>query len=178
MSTKIKTLLEELSSCKDPKKARNLIMKQKLQKEDLKPFIYFNKRKYTRNLIIQTPYFELMTLCWMPGHETPIHDHNGSFGYLIMVDGSLTETLYKQNETSQALVKIAEDTAHKGETTFIEDSIGYHKILNHTKDKAVSLHFYAKPIETFFVYNQKNLERCSRESYFHSKFGNLLDSNI
>jgi cysteine dioxygenase len=45
----------------------------------------FAKDHYARNLVCRTPTFELLVLCWRPGHESTIHDHAGSLN-AIRVD--------------------------------------------------------------------------------------------
>src|SRR5450756_3232946 len=38
----------------------------------------FAASTYTRNLLCRSADFELLVLCWKPGHESTIHNHAGS----------------------------------------------------------------------------------------------------
>ena len=171
MLEKIQTLLASLSQQNSTEGFCHEIERTYLTGEELKPYIYFEKYKYTRNLIFQNTKFELMTLCWGPYQETPIHDHSGSLGVMKVIEGELHETLYKASATDSYLEEIEERKAVKDSITSIEDSVGFHKIANKSKQPAISLHLYAKPIESFYIYNSKNLERCIKIPCFDSEFG-------
>lgn len=43
---------------------------------DWKEFALFCNLKYARNLIEFNENFELIILCWLPGQESPIHNHS------------------------------------------------------------------------------------------------------
>lgn len=43
---------------------------------DWKEFALFCQLKYARNLIEFNENFELIILCWLPGQESPIHNHS------------------------------------------------------------------------------------------------------
>jgi cysteine dioxygenase len=36
----------------------------------------------------------MLVLCWRPGHRTPIHDHNGSHGAVLVHEGIMWETTF------------------------------------------------------------------------------------
>jgi cysteine dioxygenase len=61
----------------------------------------FTPRKYARNLIARSEFAELLLLCWRPGHRTPIHDHGGSIGVVMVCEGLLTETMYERAQTGR-----------------------------------------------------------------------------
>ena len=44
----------------------------------LHPYLYFCGEKYTRNLILCTPLFELIAICWDVGQVSSIHNHRGT----------------------------------------------------------------------------------------------------
>src|SRR5215208_8506874 len=67
-----------------------------LRQRDYEPYRTFTPRKYARNLIARSSFAELLMLCWRSGQRTPIHDHGGSIGVVIVVEGLLTETMYEQ----------------------------------------------------------------------------------
>jgi len=175
MQEKISSLILSLKSVKKPEDFMFQLIKAKLTLRDLQSYVHFEDKTYTRNLIFKCPDFELMSLCWCPGHETPIHDHSGSYGTMMVMDGCLHEILYKELPGTKCLTPIRETEAISGTATSIHDGIGYHKIVNRSDKRAVTLHLYAKPIESFYVYNPINLSRCMRESRFYSRFGTLAE---
>src|SRR5215211_9537356 len=61
-----------------------------VRQRDYDRYRVFAKRKYARNLIARSSYAELLMLCWHSGQRTPIHDHGGSVGVVLLMEGSLT----------------------------------------------------------------------------------------
>src|SRR5215218_5980113 len=45
---------------------------------DLAPYVNFDGRQYTRNLVCATELWQMLLLCWRRGQHSPIHDHHGS----------------------------------------------------------------------------------------------------
>lgn len=139
-----------------------------LKPEDWNKFVHFDKFKYTRNLIAngKDSRFGLMILAWGPGQQSPIHNHNGSHCIMRILEGTLMEKLYTRsldeaavesdvvlNETtsieeSEIYEKTRETELKSGQTAYIHDKIGWHRVSNASTDySAVSLHLYAPPIE-------------------------------
>jgi len=54
----------------------------------------FAANTYARNLVCRTPSFELLVLCWRPGHESTIHDHAGSLNAIRVYRGELTSRIF------------------------------------------------------------------------------------
>lgn len=176
MSTKIENLINVLDSIQNLNDFIHSLEEAKLSLRDLDRYIYFEKNNYTRNLIYHNSMFELMTICWGPNQETPIHDHPDSEAYLLVVEGTLTETIYRPDSKTSCLTIVEEHTMEKGQSSLINDSVGYHKVRNNSNSNVISLNLYAKPIDKYFVYNKKNLKRLEKESSFYSKFGSLSKS--
>ena len=114
-----------------------------------------------------------MTLCWEPGHETPIHDHSGSTGLMLVLDGQVTEDIYQQKTSDSPACHAGQRVLCHGEYSIITEDIGLHKISNRSNKRAVSLHLYCKPIRSYFVYNEKTPNRLRKVPSFHSKFGQV-----
>src|SRR5919197_1590345 len=61
----------------------------------LTPYLYFDDKFYTRNLIYRDDLFEVMTICWQPGQKTAVHTHNGQLCWMITQRGNLAVVDYK-----------------------------------------------------------------------------------
>ena len=148
----------------------NLINSFELKESDWKKYVHYDKNKYTRNLIAlgRDDQFGLMILAWGPGQKSPIHDHNGSHCIMRVLSGNLIETLYNKSVDagdSDSSLSPTEESEHEryrktretklstGETAYIHDKIGWHRVSNaSTQESAVSLHLYAPPIEKCKTY--------------------------
>lgn len=71
-----------------------LLSEVEVDEGSLRPFIRFADDHYTRNLIHRDRWFDVMTLCWMPGQGTPVHTHNGQLGWAKVLRGAIECTEY------------------------------------------------------------------------------------
>ena len=51
--------------------------------------------EYARNLVLRTPHFELLVLCWRPGQHSTIHDHAGALNAIRVRSGELTSRVFR-----------------------------------------------------------------------------------
>ena len=40
----------------------------------LEPYVFFDQKFYTRNMIYRDDLFEVMSICWQPGQKTAVHN--------------------------------------------------------------------------------------------------------
>jgi cysteine dioxygenase len=120
-------------------------------------------RQYTRNLVYRNAYFELLCVCWEPGSLSPIHDHGGQLCWLQVLQGSLRAEAYALVDglkRGQAGPNICVQAC--GQPTTLQPlDIGHdgtdsdiHQLFNleAQQSRAVSLHIYARPIDTAVTY--------------------------
>jgi cysteine dioxygenase len=65
-----------------------------IKREDLLPYLGFKEGNYWRHRIFRNDFVEMLVLCWRPGQRTPIHDHNGSQGAVMVYEGLMWETTF------------------------------------------------------------------------------------
>lgn len=65
---------------------------------DLQPYIGFKEGNYLRHPVCRNKAVELLVICWRPGQKTPIHDHNGSHGVVLVQQGLMQETIFRFDE--------------------------------------------------------------------------------
>jgi cysteine dioxygenase len=138
-----------------------------LRQRDYENYRLFTDKKYARNLIARSAHAELLMLCWRSGQRTPIHDHGGSIGVVMVVEGLLTETMYEQ--APEGCVK-PYDTFRWGAGGITGAEVqDIHQLLNFQsagKD-LVTLHCYAPPLSVLNTFSPINGRvRKWREGYF------------
>ena len=62
--------------------------------DDLEPYIGFKEGNYWRHRVCRNEVVEMLVICWRPGQQTPIHDHNGSHGVVRVHQGQMCETTF------------------------------------------------------------------------------------
>jgi cysteine dioxygenase len=127
----------------------------------------FTPRKYARNLIVRSDFAELLLLCWRSGQRTPIHDHGGSIGVVMVCEGLLTETMYERGEDG----RVKPYNTHRWSPGGITgaDVPDIHQLLNlqPAGRELVTLHCYAPPLSVLNTFSPRN-SRVGRwrEGYF------------
>lgn len=140
-----------------------LLMRQR----DYERYRAFAKRKYARNLIARGSYAELLMLCWHSGQRTPIHDHGGSVGVILLVEGSLTETMYER--MPEGHVRPYNTYKWNPGTITGADVPDIHQLLNLQPEgrDMVTLHCYAPPLSVLNTFSPRSSRvRRWREGYF------------
>jgi cysteine dioxygenase len=138
-----------------------------LRQRDYDAYRLFSKRKYARNLIARSRFAELLMLCWRSGQRTPIHDHGGSIGVVMVAEGCLTETMYER--TPEGRVRPYNTNRWSPGAITGADVPDIHCLMNLQPEgrDLVTLHCYAPPLSvlnTFSPHSQR--VRRWREGYF------------
>lgn len=138
-----------------------------IRKRDYESFRLFDAPKYARNLIARGTHAELLLLCWRAGQRTPIHDHGGSIGVVMVCEGLLTETMFERDPEGR-VHPINTYRWNPGGITGA-DVPDIHQLLNlEAADRdMVTLHCYAPPLSLLNTYSPRS-SRVGRwrERYF------------
>jgi len=121
----------------------------------------FAPETYARNLVCRTGAFELLVLCWHPGHESTIHDHAGSLNAIGVYRGELTSRVFIPAGggpvgTGPAEL-VSEDRVRGGGWTGV-DRTGIHQLANTAAHDLVTVHLYAPPLMELGVYSTEAAE--------------------
>jgi predicted metal-dependent enzyme (double-stranded beta helix superfamily) len=99
---------------------------------------------YRRHLLAADPHgrYAIAALVWMPGQASPVHAHQTWCGYVVL-DGTLSETVYDWNETQQLALETRTHPRASGAVSFVRAGrSGIHRLGNASDAPAVSLHIY------------------------------------
>ena len=99
----------------------------------LKKIIKDNYVKYK----IPFPFIDIFIIEWFPKCKSKIHNHSSSGCLMFILKGTLYEEIYNSQ-----LKLIKKNIYNSIKFSYINDSIGYHKILNKTESDCISIHFY------------------------------------
>jgi predicted metal-dependent enzyme (double-stranded beta helix superfamily) len=117
----------------------------------------FAADQYARNLVCRTPCFELLVLCWRPGHLSTIHDHAGSLNAIRVHSGRLTSRLFvpvRGRPLGAGPVEMtAEEHVDPGDDLVGVDRDGIHQLANTSDEDLVTVHVYAPPLSELTVYD-------------------------
>jgi len=139
---------------------------------DYEQYRLFSDHKYARNLVVRGQYAEMLLLCWKPGQRTPIHDHGGSIGVVMVCEGMMTETMF--DRAPEGHVR-PHNTYRRGPGIITGADIpDIHQLLNLEQEgrDLVTLHCYAPPLSVLNTYSQHSPRvKHWRELYFSGGAG-------
>ena len=116
----------------------------------LEDCIGYSEDGYQRNVIKKNEHYELVAICWIPGQNTPIHDHTGSDCAFLIVSGVSTETVYKTNE--DGLAYPVSDRRYEPDEVCAAEEPDIHRVSNKESTNLINLHVYTPPLSEFKIY--------------------------
>lgn len=138
----------------------DLVHRLRLSDELIESHACFSKDQYARNLVCRTPDFELLVLCWKPGHESTIHDHVDSLNAIRVYRGELTSRLFRpvtgQPVGAGPVEMTGEDQIRAGRSWIGVDRRGIHQLADTSGDDLVTVHVYAPPLMELTVYSTES----------------------
>jgi cysteine dioxygenase len=135
-----------------------LLRRLEPEPEELRPHLGFKPHTYTRHRVFRNDLCEMLVLCWLPGHRTSIHDHNGSYGAIRICEGAMAEEMFALNEAGE-VVPAETHARAAGEVTGTDVS-DIHRIGNADDSDArmITIHVYAPPLRVINTYQPGSAE--------------------
>ncbi|XP_053214274.1 cysteine dioxygenase type 1-like [Panonychus citri] len=166
----------------DIEKVKQLMSSYQSNPKEWRKYAHFDRHRYTRNLVdTGNGKYNLILLCWSPGQGSSIHDHANSHCFMKIMSGSLVETQFQWPEDKEVTsdndyddeLKIISSTTYKcDQVTYINDSIGLHRVENMSHvEPAVSLHLYSPAITNCRIFDQRTGKSTQVSVTFHSESG-------
>jgi predicted metal-dependent enzyme (double-stranded beta helix superfamily) len=126
----------------------------------LHPYLYFSSEHYTRNLILHTPLFDLIAICWETGQMSRIHNHTNQRCWMAIAHGRVQVQNYRlvHKDCTTQFCELAPteryviDAANPAE---VDSEEPIHIVLNPPAfgSRAVTLHIYSRPFDECEVYD-------------------------
>lgn len=123
-----------------------------INREDLLPYIGFKDGNYWRHRVCRNDFAEMLVLCWRPGQRTPIHDHNGSQGAVMIYEGLLWETTFNFDPNSGLAYKSGREYVAGEVTAAAVPDI--HQLGNPdvSGQDLITIHLYSPPLGVLKTY--------------------------
>ena len=114
--------------------------------DDVRDFVEFAPDHYQRNLVRLGEWYEILVICWLSGHRSPIHNHARSTCGLKVLSGVCSETVFDHAPCGQV---VALRTTHQtaGHISATQDG-DTHQVSNLQRpgENLVTLHIYSPPL--------------------------------
>ncbi|MDX2034943.1 MAG: cysteine dioxygenase family protein [Blastocatellia bacterium] len=166
-----------------------------IRDSSLERYLFFDEKFYTRNLIYRDDLFEVMAICWGPGHRTAVHTHNGQLCWMIPQQGNLGVVDYKwmgcdhpenQNVVDLDCLAGSEHTkievlreveACAGGAVLTADKLQtIHRLFNLSEatERAVSIHIYSRPFDSCVAFDMEKNQCYRRQLAYFSRHGEVV----
>ncbi len=132
-----------------------------IRPDTLRPYLFWDAQHYTRNLIDQTPLYELLAICWEAGQASSIHNHCGQNCWMAAPVGRLLVQNYRtlaedlpRGTCRIEATDVVEMNAQAPAAVDPENPV--HKVVNPREfgARAVSIHIYSRPYDHCIVYSE------------------------
>ncbi len=171
--TSIEQLIQSFEDAEPPDQGK-ILNKLEIPTSEFLKFASWSEGCYTRNCITKCEKFEFILLCWEGNCQTKIHDHAGQDCWVYQVDRVLREVRFEGPEDK--LEVYSDETLKKGEVSYMNDQMGYHRIENPSDKRAMTLHIYANPIEQCKVYDE-NTSRFEIATMVYDTIHDVADAD-
>ena len=112
-------------------------------------------------LVALTPEFDAWVIAWPSGGRVDLHDHGNSCGALVVLEGTLVETIPWRHDTGR--LSLERHELERGTTRRLRRG-HVHDVTNEATKVAVSLHVYQPPLTTMTHYDLADNQLVPRES--------------
>lgn len=171
----IHTLIDILSN--SPKKDyTDILLNFDFRDIDFSEIEHWKAYNYTRNCFYKDENFELILICWDKGLQTAIHNHDGEDCWVYLLEGEIEEDFYRLNDNEQ-LEFCGTNVIEKGQVTKSEELKDFHRLRNSVKNRALSLHVYAKPIEQSLTYDE-SLDKLVDKKLKYDTYKSIMPTRV
>jgi len=115
--------------------------------------VRFSGDRYMRHPIALWNDWEVMLIAWERGQVTPVHDHRGVMGGMVVLAGSLDEERFETPSRKPELYE--RRTRPEGDLSDIGPTV-LHRLAP-LSARAVSLHVYRPPLRTMGVWDESGM---------------------
>jgi cysteine dioxygenase len=146
--------------------------------ESLVPYLSWERRHYTRNLIDKTPLYELLAICWESGQVSSVHNHRDQNCWMAAPIGRLRVENYRVISQDVEGGKCRLEPAdfleiHPARSCFVDPREPVHRVVNppEASARAVSLHIYSRPFDSCVVYSPEQGTCGEIRLHYNTEYG-------
>jgi len=131
----------------------DMLQSVNLPKIEWEKYCSWKDNRYTRNCIASCEdSYELLLLCWKKNQESPVHNFLFQESWFTVLEGELTIEYYEVDRNEKCGHKLESTTLKKGESIYLNDEMGFHKVINTNSENTISLHLNVAPVKQWEVF--------------------------
>lgn len=159
---------------------RDILRDSPVELRSLEPYLFWDRKHYTRNLIAKTVLFELMAICWEIGQSSSIHNHANQNCWMAVPMGRLLIDNYHVVHNEEVgrcnLQHLNTLSLLPEDPVSVDPEEPVHRVFNPIEfgERAVSLHLYSRPFQTCIAYSLQQERYGEIPLHYTSQFGRRI----
>lgn len=121
------------------------------------PYVRHDPQQRIFHKVLATPHVTAWLICWMPGHDTGFHDHDGSGGAVAVISGAVREERLRLGGPPASTVAGPGERLRFGPADI-------HRVMHHGTEPAVTLHAYSPVLRRMGQYTFDDEGRLLRHA--------------
>ena len=123
--------------------------------------VRYSGERYMRHPVYLAPDWEVMLIAWESGQKTPIHDHRGVMGSMLVMAGGLVEECFETPEEKPALLERADRASG---TSCLTSPTLLHRLFPR-RGRSLSLHIYRPPLREMGIWEAEGMTGIRASEY-------------
>jgi hypothetical protein len=151
----------------------------------LAPYLTWNRRHYTRNLIDTSELYELLAICWEVGQASSVHNHRDQNCWMAAPVGRLLVENFRVEFQDLEAGKCRLAASNTVELTAenpcaVDPKEPVHRVVNprDSDQRAVTLHVYSRPFDSCVVYSPEHGTCGDVRLHYNTMFGKPVVSSL
>ena len=123
--------------------------------------VRYSGDRYMRHPVYLAPDWEVMLIAWESGQKTPIHDHRGVMGSMLVMAGGLVEECFETPDERPSLLERADRAS--GSTCLTSPTL-LHRLFPR-RGRSLSLHIYRPPLREMGIWASEGMTEIRASEY-------------
>jgi cysteine dioxygenase len=161
-------------------RVEKFVRENHVQPDSLKPYLFYAKSHYTRNLVYKCEMFEVIAICWESGQVSRVHNHRDQNCWMAVPIGKLRVQNFRVTDRDSAhgacsLVPTDAYDMDADNPGVVQPEEPVHQVLNLLEfgGRATTLHIYSRPYDSCEVYSVEKKTYSDVPLHYSSEYGKL-----
>lgn len=171
------------ASFRTTEEIRRFLAQTPVDAGSLAPYLTWDRRHYTRNLIDKTDRYELIAICWEVGQFSSVHNHRDQNCWMAAPIGKLVVENFRVGFQDIEAGNCRLEASNRVELTVenpcaVDPLEPVHRVVNPRDfhERAVSLHVYSRPFDTCVVYSPEQGTCGEIQLHYNTMYGKQVPS--
>ena len=158
---RIQELLAELAARTERPTPGSVLLPIAREVESCLDRVRYSGERYMRHPVSLAPDWEIMMIAWESGQKTPIHDHRGVMGSMLVMSGGLVEECFETPDDRPQLLERADRASG---TTCLTSPTLLHRLFPR-RGRSLSLHVYRPPLREMGIWEADGMREIRASEY-------------